>query len=58
MDKYFVFRRLLDFLADHAEVTDADLNNYCGDIELTGEADGQIITIKVSIKDKEEKKND
>lgn len=58
MNKFYVFRKLLDFVADHAEVTDADMNNYCGDIEITGEADGQTVNIKVSIKDKEENKND
>lgn len=53
MDKYWIFRQLLDFMADHANVVDADLNNYAGDIEITGEAEGQTITIKVSIKEEE-----
>lgn len=58
MDKFWAFRELLDFVANHAEVTDADMNNYCGDIEITGENDGQIIKIRVSIKDKEAENND
>ncbi len=53
MDKYWVFRQLLDFVADNASVVDADLNNYAGDIEITGEVEGQTITIKVSIKEEE-----
>lgn len=56
MNKYWVFRKLIDFVADNCEVTDADMNNYVGDIEITGkDEDGSTITIKVSI---EEGKND
>lgn len=58
MDKYWLFRELLDFMADRAEVTDADMNNFCGSIEITGEVEGQIVKIECSIKDKEEKKDD
>lgn len=51
MDKYYVFRHLIDFVADNYDVTDADLNNYIGDIAITGTADdGSIITINVSMK--------
>lgn len=58
MNKYFVFRNLLDFVADHAEVTDADMDNYCGNIVITGEDDEGVIRIDVSIKSKEEKEDD
>lgn len=54
MKKLFVFRKLLDFMADHTEVIDADMENCLGYIEIIGEADGQIITIKASMRDKEE----
>lgn len=58
MNKYFVFRKLIDFVADHCEVTDADMNNYSGDIEITGtEEDGSTITIKVSLKEAEKNGN-
>jgi hypothetical protein len=54
MSKYFVFRKLIDFVADHLDVTDADMNNYAGDIEITGtDKDGSTITIKVKIKEDE-----
>lgn len=57
LNKYFVFRKLIDFVADYAEVTDADMNNYAGDIEITGaDDDGSTITISVHI-EKEEKKD-
>ena len=50
MNKYFVFRKLIDFVADYCEVTDADMNNYSGDIEITGtEDDGSTIKIKVTL---------
>ena len=58
MDKYFAFRKLLDFLADYAEVTDADMNYYDGCMRIVGENEGQEITIEVKIKDKEENNND
>ena len=52
MDKYFVFRHLIDFVADNYYVTDADMNNYAGDIEITGtDEDGYTITINISIKE-------
>ena len=52
MNKYFVFRKLIDFVADHCDVTDADMNNYAGDIEITGEdGDGSTITIRVHIEE-------
>lgn len=53
MNKYFVFRKMLDFVADHAEVTDADMN-YCGNrLLIDGEDDDTVITIEVIIKNKE-----
>ncbi len=59
MNKYFVFRKLMDFVADYCEVTDADMNNYAGEIEITGtdEEDGSTITIKVALKEDEKDGN-
>lgn len=53
LNKYFVFRKLIDFVADYCDVTDADMNNYAGNIEITGtdEEDGSTITIKVELKE-------
>lgn len=53
MNKYFVFRKLIDFVADYCDVTDADMNNYAGNIEITGtdEGDGSTITIKVELRE-------
>lgn len=56
MEKYFAFRKLMDFLADHAEVVDADMN-FCDSIRIVGENDGQVIEIQVTIKEKEEGKD-
>ena len=55
MNKFWLFRKLLDFMADHTEVVDADMDNYCGNITIIGETEDQVITITVSLKDKEEK---
>lgn len=55
MNKYFVFRKLIDFVADYCDVTDADMNNYSGEIEISGtDEDGSTITIRVKIKEAEE----
>ena len=52
INKYFVFRKLIDFVADNCEVIDADMNNYSGDIEITGtDDDGSTIKIKVTLKE-------
>lgn len=57
MDKYFAFRKLMDFLSDYAEVTDADMN-YCGNmIRIEGENDGEEITIELTIRKKEVTEN-
>ena len=55
MEKYWIFRHLLDFMADHAEVVDADMNYYEGCMKIVGENDGQNIEITVTIGKKEEK---
>ena len=57
MNKYWIFRQLLDFMADHSNVVGADMENYRGCIEITGETDDQIITITVSLRDKEAEKD-
>jgi hypothetical protein len=58
MDKFWTFRALLDFMADRADVIGANMSNYAGNMEITGDDGEQIIKIELSIKDKEEKKND
>ena len=57
MEKYFVFRRMLEFMADYAEVVDANMNNYNGKVMVEGETDGQTIVIEVTIKNKEAQKD-
>lgn len=57
MGKYEVFQYLLDFVSAQYEVTDADMNNYCDEIEITGKKDGQTIKITVELNE-EEKKDD
>ena len=57
MRKYEVFQYLLDFVAAKYEITDADMNNYAGEIEISGKKAGQEIKITVELKE-EENKND
>lgn len=57
MDKFTIFREMLDYMAHIADVTDADMH-YCGDrILIEGNNNGQVITIEVVIKNKEEEKD-
>lgn len=51
-DRYYIFRKLLDLVADDWEVTDADMNNYVHEIEITGKAnDGSTITIRAKLEE-------
>lgn len=54
MDKYIAFRKLMDFVADDAEIIDADLNYYKDTMLIVGENDQETITIEVTIKKKGE----
>ena len=56
MDKYTIFREMLDYMAHICEVTDADMN-YCDNIRIVGETETQTIVIEVTIKNKEEEKD-
>lgn len=54
MDKYYAFRKLMDFVVDEYAVVDADMNNYAGDIEITGKDEaGATITITVRMQEGE-----
>ena len=58
INKFFVFRKLVDFVANHSNVIDADMNNYADRIEIHGEDEnGTTIKIEVSIENKEDKDN-
>lgn len=58
MDKYYAFCKLMAFVNDEYEVTDADMNNYCGDIEIHGMNEaGATITIRVTMKEVENNGN-
>ena len=59
MDKYYYFRKLMDLITDEYDITDADMNNYAGDIEITGKDDfGNTIKIRVEMKHEGGKEND
>lgn len=58
MNKYFVFRKLMDFVSDEYAVVDADMDNYAGDIEITGKDEtGATITITVRMTEGEKDGN-
>ena len=48
MNKFYAFKKLLDFVNDEYEVVDADMDNYAGDIVIKGKDEtGATITITV-----------
>ena len=49
MNKYEIFRKMLDCAAEVAEVKDASMNNWRNSIEVTGASGDQTITIEVTI---------
>ena len=58
MDKYYVFRKLMDFVVDEYEVVDAEMSNYAGDIAIHGKDEtGATIVIKVTMKEGENNGN-
>lgn len=54
MDRYQLFRMLMDIVADHYDVTDAKMKNYAGEIEISGAAGGKAITICVDMMEAKE----
>lgn len=50
MDKYNIFRKLLDFISDYAKVVDADMNYYAGCMRIVGSQSRETITLEISIK--------
>lgn len=51
MDRYQLFQMLMAIVADHYDVTDAKMNNYAGEIEITGEFEGKRICICVDLEE-------
>lgn len=53
-DKYWMFRKFMDFVNDYSDVTYANMINYAGDIEIVGKTeDGTKITVRVSFEEGE-----
>lgn len=53
MNKFVIFREMLDYMNHICDVTDANMN-YCGNtIRIDGDTKDQTITIEVIIKNKE-----
>lgn len=55
MNRYYIFRKLMNLVAEDFEVVDADMKNYSGDIEVQGKADGTTIRITVELEEEEQK---
>lgn len=55
MDKYYMFRKLLDFVIEDFIITDARMKDYMGDMVVEGECPEGTIIITVNPKKKEEK---
>lgn len=57
MDKYYMFRKILDMVSDDFDVTDADMNDYCGRIVVKGENYSQTIKIEIELDSKAEEED-
>lgn len=57
-DKYWMFRELLDFMADRGDVTFATTQNYSGNIEICCDTGDTVIKMDVRVINKEDEKND
>ena len=53
MDRYDIFRRLMDFFADQAVITDADMTDYLGRITITAKSGNQTIEVQVALSEEE-----
>lgn len=53
MDRYDIFRRLMDFFELDAVITDASMNDYCGRITITAKSGNQTIEVQVALSEEE-----
>lgn len=53
MNRYNIFRRLMDFFADQAVITDADMKDYLGRITITAKSGNQTIEVQVALSEEE-----
>ena len=49
MERYLLFRKLMDMVSDDYDVVDADMNNYAGEIEIFGASPEGDISITVRL---------
>ena len=54
-DRYYMFRKMLDFVNEDFVVTDARMKDYMGDMVVEGECPEGTITINVTLKKEEQK---
>ena len=52
-DRYYMFRKILDFVNEDFIITDARMTDYMGDMVVEGECPEGTITITVTPKKKE-----
>lgn len=57
MNRYYVFQKMLDFMASHGDVTDADMNYYRDTMQVIGDDGENEVTIQVTLKKKEVKED-
>ena len=53
MNRYDSFRRLMDFFADEAAITDADMKDYLGRLTITAKSGNQTIEVQVTLSEEE-----
>ena len=53
MNRYDIFRWLMDFFADEAAITDADMKDYLGRLTITAKSGNQTIEVQVTLSEEE-----
>lgn len=56
--KFQVFQKLLEFMAEWTNITNATMSNYTGEMEITGISGSQTLRLTLSVTEKEEEKDD
>lgn len=57
MNRYYLFQKMLDFMACHGDVTDADMCYYGDEMRIVGDDGENEVIIQVTLKKKEVKED-
>lgn len=53
MDRYYIFRALMDLFAEQAVITDARMRDYSDRIKITAKSGNQVIEMQITMSEEE-----